>query len=840
MSVFPQLTKHASKAPLLCSALTITALTSPAVAADTQDDFAKLDEVVVSSRRFEERLQDTPLAVSAFQSSDIENLSIRNIADTASFTPNFIANAGPTGGNDGFYFIRGIGQTDPNPATDPGVATYIDGVYLGRVMGASMDAMDIARVEVLRGPQGTLFGRNTVGGAINITSRDPAPDFGAEIGASAGSRNLKQIRLSVDLPVSPAAALVVSANLRDQDGWGRRSDGIIFDSNKNQTLRAKLRLDPQDNFSAVLTTDYSKLTGTPQHSILIGVDPRIATNFSATCTRPNSTLQQFLASASCSPLGVPLPPGLTAFANPANPYVNTSSAAPVKDYKIYGTALTLAWNLGAIDVKSITSYRELSQDISIDYDSTAYRFYDGRFKTKQHQWSQEFQLSGTTDVGRWLLGAFRYNETNYHTNIVSLGSNNGCLPFPQPIIDAIAGSVGFTPGTYFYRACLGASFGPPSAALINSYSTPGTTRMLTNNQAFELQTKADAIFGQATINVAEHLSATLGLRWTKETKEQAYDFFVDNSAGVANLAFIPPSVVPTLSERNRGSGPNALPASVPTAYSKSWSEITPKAGLEWKPYQNQLYYLSYAKGFKSGGFNGRPNPNTFTGRFSAVTPYDPEKIDSYEVGAKTQWLDDHVRINVAAFHENYRGIQLFVLDQTTGFLNTLNASSRIRGAELEVLARPLAPLQIQAGLGFTNDNYTSIDPVVQAAGIRYGMHLPLTPRINGSAGVQYTWSLPHGRFALRGDYIFRSEYWFKPANTSLSRQGGFGLANARATYEFGDGQWTVAAYGLNIANKRYLTNVQDVISGGLGVAFGAVSAPREWGIEVRARLGSRR
>ena len=288
----------------------------PVVAAEPQES-AVLTEVVITARRVEERLQDTPIAVSAFKSADIENLSIRLLGDAAAFTPNFVSNPGPTGGNDAFFFIRGVGQTDLNPATDPGVGTYIDGVYLGRVQGASMEASDIERIEVLRGPQGTLFGRNTIGGAINITTRDPGKQLGGELGVAGGSRSLKQVHGTLDAPLGDTAGLLLSANYRNQDGWGHRaSDGTIFDSNDSRSAHAKFKWAPGDAFALTLSGDYTKLTGTPQHTILIGVDT-----------------QAF------SPLGVPLPAGMAQYANPSDPYANSSDQAPKKDNKVSGAGL---------------------------------------------------------------------------------------------------------------------------------------------------------------------------------------------------------------------------------------------------------------------------------------------------------------------------------------------------------------------------------------------------------------------------------------------------------------------------------------------------------------------
>ena len=782
--------QHQSRGAMLIAGSLFSLLAGGAAALAADESGAALEEIVVTSRRVAERLQDTPIAVSAFKSEDIEKLTLRNIGDAAAFTPNFISNPGPTGGNDGFFFIRGVGQTDLNPATDPGVGTYIDGVYLGRVMGASMDSSDVARIEILRGPQGTLFGRNSIGGAVNITTRDPGNEFAANVTAGLGSRNMRNLRASIDAPLSNTVGMIVSGAYRDQDGWGRRADGKIFDTNKSTSARVKFRWTPSETFALSLAGDASNLGGTSQHTIL---------------TRFNGSV--------FSPLGVPLPAQLGSYVLPADPYKNQSSINPDKDYTVRGGALILDWKLGWANVKSISSYRTLKQFITTDYDSTPFSFYEGGFSTDQKQFSQELQLTGATGRFKWLVGAFYYDETDDHINIVSLGGNNGCNPLP---------------------------FGPPPACNFaggQQYATAGVDRKLTNNQAFTLDIKANALFAHASISLTDTLSASVGVRWTDEKKTQDYDFFIDNRANVFNLAGFPPALIPTFSRRNP-----FLPPTTPTRYTKSWSEVTPKLGIEWKPSAELLYYASFSRGFKSGGFNGRPNPVDPDGAgplpagFQPVVPYDPEKIDAIELGAKTQFADNRVRLNAALFQSKYQGIQLLGLG-ASGFFETINAAeSQIRGAEMELTARPVPAFELQLGLGHTKNEYKKLNRGSVLSGVNFGMQLPLTPKWNGSVGGEYTWQLPQGRLSLRSDYSFRSELFFEASNSSGNRQGGYGLYNARATYVSADSRWSLAAYGLNLSNRVYYTNAQDVV-GVLGVSFASVSAPREYGLEAHYRFG---
>ena len=744
-----------------------------------------LAEIVVSARRIEESLQRTPVAVSAFRAEDIEARSIEQIGDVSAYTPNFITTSGPTGQNDGFYFVRGVGQTDLNPSIDPAVATYIDGVYLGRVLGSSFDTMDLERIEVLRGPQGTLFGRNTMGGAINVTTRDPGNEFGGRVKVFGGSRELFGAKAVVDVPLADDVSLGLSGLYRNQEGWGERSDGTTFSDAETYAGRGKLVWDFSEAFSAELSVDGSKTEGTSLHQILIGFNP-----------------------AASSPLGVPLVPEIGDYVQSGPGFVNTSSVPdPEYDLSVWGTSLSLEWDLGGMTLKSITAYRDMEHFSASDFDGSAYTFYDQFFDTDQDQFSQEFQLAGETDKLTWLLGAYYYDESIYHNNGIALGGNNGCLPVPAFVIP---------PGNP-YPSCF--DVGSP-------YATAGVQRYIRNNQQFDLDVEAYAVFGHATWRFTDRWSASLGLRWTSEEKKQDYDFFIDNSLAVASFAGFPPIVLPTLSPDNPF-------LTIPTSYDKDWDEVTPAVSVEFQATDDILTYLSYSEGFKSGGFNGRPNPNA-TGQFAAVTAFEPETLETYELGLKSQFADNTVRLNVALFYSDYQDIQLLVLNPDSGFFDTSNASADIQGAEVELLAQPLDALQLEFTGGYVDTDYSSVPP---GSNIPPDGVLPSTPEYSFSAGGQYTFLLPgESSLAMRADYSWRDSVYFGATNNPGERQGSYGLLNLRATWTSPDGNVDLSAYGRNVTDEEYFTNGQDV-TGPLGVAFAGVGPPAEYGIEFGYRFG---
>ena len=731
-----------------------------------------LTDIIVTARRREESAQSIPVAVTAFGADALAALSVRTVGDVATITPNLSRQAGPTGGNDAFFYIRGVGQFDSNPANDPGVGVYIDGVYYARLQGASVDADDIARVEVLRGPQGTLFGRNTIGGAINITTIDPGDHLAFTGRVTGGSRNRIDGFGAVDLAASDQFGVRLSLASRNQDGWGKNVyTGKTFGDIHNLQGRVKAVWKPDSDIKFTLAADYLRARGTTTQTILTGTNPGAG-------QIPGT-----------SPLGVPFPPDFLADTS-SDIDKNFSSVDPRNDLDNYTVSGTLDWHLSGVDVQAIVAYRRVKQFVNNDFDATGYRFYDNFFDTRSNQFSAELHLSGKSFHDRltWLVGAYAFNEDIKHNNAI----------------------------------CLGGNLGGPFAFARNAGGC------IQNNQRFKLSVTNMAVFGQASLALTDTLSLTGGGRYTSERKRQSFDFYIDNSAGVFSFFGFPPlGYIPTLSPNNPNVG-------IPTSYGATFNKFTPKAGIEWKPITDVLVYGSWSRGFKSGGFNGRPSPNA-SGGFNRIDAFGPETLESFEIGVKSEFLDRRVRLNVAGFHSNYRGIQLLVLDPQSGFFNNANAgNARINGFEAELTARPLKPLTLYANVGYTDAHYTSVNPL--ALGITTDSRLPTTPKWNYAVGGDYRFDLGHaGSLDGRADWTYRSSVYYGATNEPLEFQRGYGLLNLRVQWTDASERFSLAAFGLNVTNKRTISSAQDVRQA-LGVAFATISPPAEWGVEAGVKF----
>jgi iron complex outermembrane receptor protein len=796
-------------------------------------DTPALEEIVVTARRTEERLQDTPLAVTALSAEALAERSIADLSGVANFAPNITFKGGgnAAGGSNTQVFIRGVGQDDFLPTADPGVGIYVDGVYLGRSVGGLLKAADIEQVEVLRGPQGTLFGRNTIGGAINVTTITPSrTDVTGAAQVVAGDDSLAAINGHVSGPFSDTVAGLVSVAFRQRDGYGRSTaaPNIDFGDEDWYQLRGKLLFAPSENLELVLAADYYKQDQTNQPVSAYGV--RCGDGTFGAC--PNSSGTPF---PNLSPTGLPSLynnfigiPTNRPFTNAQlaildNPYVGTATGPAEDDAEVYGASITVDWTISdRVNFKSITAYRELDARFSGDNDgaSVVIAFTDDQFT--QDQFSQEFQLGFNTERVRGILGAYFFQEEARDVNsaIITPGLYNALegLPVNLPT-DPMAAPVPcalqtFTPipGTPFRAPPpgfgLGCSRNIANTGLDNEFLVDGTIRV-----------DNFAVFGQATWALGDRWSLTTGLRYTYEKKE--IEYFQQRLAISAALG------VPFF-------------AVVPTTADETWDNVSPRVGVEFQPNDDQLLYASYAQGFKSGTFNGRAT-NT-----QGVAPVDPETVDQIELGWKSEFANRRVRLNAALFYSDYQDIQLqsVVQDPQQGLLiNLINAGSgEVYGAELEIAARPTAALDLGFTAGYTNSEISDVDPRDAAStGVSNGNTLKKSPEFNFSASAQYTVPLPRGSLKLRADYSWVDEQFhdaansraFDAARTPITLEDSYGLLNARVAYLTAGEALEIAAYGNNLSDEVYFNSLF-LTGGGNGNAYPARG--RDYGLSLRYRF----
>jgi iron complex outermembrane recepter protein len=744
----------------ICGSVLVLAsgATNPVIAADDSlaastssapETAQALEEVTVTAERRETDLQKTAIAVTALSQEDLKSRSVTNFSDLAGAVPGLsISGASTTapGAALPVVYIRGIGQQDPSIFQDPGVGIYVDGVYVARSAGSTIDLPDINRVEVLRGPQGTLFGKNAVGGAINIVTRDPSEEATGSLEATGGDYRLVDVRGYFSGPLSEALQGSIATDLKSEQGYVDRlaypSREVIGDqgAQNHRSVRGRLRWEPASALTVDFSADYTRY----RDSSAAGI---------GFLTAPTSVYNLWNNSVA-KPAGNPWTQANT---NTGNFYQTFATGPNYADDDIEGTSATVTYKAAAATFRSISAYRYVNEEYSRDSDGSPADFFAATGSHKLHQLSEELQLFGQSFDDRldWIGGLYFLRETGAEEDLALIA-----------------------PGLY----------------------------TLTHNSALELgrlygvsvSTYSYAAFGELTYHLTDKLGLTAGLRETREHK----------AADVSSLGTESDTLYVPLTHRSDTFG--------------AW---TPKFSVQYQAADALLLYASASEGFKSGGFNGRVSQP------AGLTEFQPEKVWSYETGFKLTALDRRLRLNVAGFYMDYSNIQLayFILTPQ-GVVNAVEsvAAARIDGVEAEVVAVPLEGLRI-GGTVSTNNNYYS--RIQAGAQVMPGDKIPYVPEYQESAFIEYGARLPNGgELVPRADYSHQSKSYSVINNSPASLLDARTLVNARLTYRFPGGRWSLAAFGTNLGNERYYTSAQDNTSASL--LYKLVGPPREYGATV--------
>lgn len=740
-----------------------------------------LEQIIVSSRKVEESLQTVPLSVSAFSEKNLQSKGIQTITDVGNFSPNVqFENTSPISGSSSALvtFIRGIGQTDYTIASEAGVGLYIDGIYYARNVGGVVDLLDIARVEILKGPQGTLFGRNTIGGAINIVTKKPFNEFRVKGDITTGGYNQFNVRATVDIPLTDKLFSTISVSDKNQDGFVNRipylgeNNGDIqilgfgkysvldptsdLGNENNTTFRAKLAYYPSDKVRVTLSGDYSTVreNGAPNSltEIFGHNDPAslVATyNASIAGLTPFTVDGQLIANPNTTPYDERF---LT-----NDPFTQYGTAGTGTEIDGYGGSLTIDVDLSdQITFKSITSYRDLFSIFGEDADFSPLIIDHHLFDMEQDQFTQEFQLTGSNDKMNWVAGAYYFQEDGFLINNVPLGGG-----------------------------------------------------ILQINGGGFVDTKSYAGFGQLNYNLTDKLSLTGGIRYTTDDKG-----FVgterDNNLFYGQLEAIgafPSEAFPD---------PNDKGQLYPLGnHSETFNSLDFRAGLEYQMNKDAMVYFSFAEGFKSGGFTTR-----LTGPVLDVPRFDPEEADTYELGIKTQF-NNNFRINAAAFYTDYTNLQIVVQRGISPFLENA-AEAEIRGIELDMNWAPVQNLTLNAGLGILDAKYTKVDPDAAITTENELVNAPATTLVVSgdfvtplASGSKITW---------HADYNYKSTIYNNSENTESLIQPSVGMLNAAVTFGHKSNKWSLRLGVQNATNE--LIKTSGFFQPGIGYTLATYNRPR--------------
>ncbi|MCC7411887.1 MAG: TonB-dependent receptor [Gammaproteobacteria bacterium] len=762
----------------------------PPAAAQGTATASALEEIVVTARKKAESLQRTPITMTAITAEDIQARNFASITDIGSFTPNVSLSAGSTdvgGAANAVFFIRGIGQLDYAPTSDPGLGVYIDGVYLGRSQGAVMELADIQQIEVLKGPQGTLFGKNTMGGAINITTRDPGDEFGGSAAITAGEDERINFDGQLDVPFSDTAGGHFAVSYHSQDGFQERPFAGD-DSGEEGTLvsRAKLVWTPNEKTRIVASGDYTRINADAN-------TVWITENQNTLAGPPN--LVAIWNGLVGFPAGTPYTSAITS----TDPRVNNSDAPMKLEFEGGGASLKLEWDLDAFLLRSISAYRTLDSRNQRDMDGSPANFGHVDYRDEQWQFSQEFNLIGTAFADRldWTVGAYYFKEDAQSNWIVGLA--DGLYPaleaLPGPFFP-LAPGVACPPPPGVPLPCAGGAGNPFNLALelVDLY-TP------------ELQTDSYAVFGEFEWHFTDRLSAITGVRYSHDEKDFRFS--------------------------NRGVLSGVVDPGFPVEASDSWSDVSPRFGLKFQATDDVLLYATVSKGYKAGSYTARPQDAA-----SAVLSFDPEELWAYEGGFKSDLLERRLRLNGAVFYYDYTDLQQTTNQVPPGgagpvqYTDNIGAAT-IWGIEADLTFLATERLTLYGSVGYLDAQYDEASAILTGVGL--DTPLVKAPEWSATASAQYFQPLSFGELLYRVDYSYVDENFPDARATPQLRQKAHSLVNTRVAWTSVDDSWTVAFYGKNVFDEKYVANGFDV-SAFVGYFLGVPSDPRELGVQILRRF----
>jgi iron complex outermembrane recepter protein len=774
-------------AALLPAAAPAQTAATGAAAAATEP--AGLAEVVVTARRRTENLQDVPITVTAVSAATIETQNITNIQDLTSFVPNMKVSQDRATSSTINIYIRGVGQSDPLWGFEPGVGVYVDDVYMARPQAALLDVLDVDRLEVLSGPQGTLYGKNTIAGALKYVTRDIAGPATLTASVTAGNYDERDYKLNGSLPlIADHVYFGVAIGYYSHGGYGEvlEQPGVVPG--------------PATQIGAAVS-DKDILVGRANLTFTWGESSKLRLIADDILDNSNASGGQRLNNY--------LVPQLS------NPFDMYDDMPVDKDFfHRNGYSATYTQKLTSqLDLKIVGAYYEGHGQQFINFAHLDENLFEVPAEIKDHQGSGEAQLTFHNDLVQAVGGLFYMDSTSCGTYNGSIGTLTllGVPAFDLYITELVTGCV---------------------------------------------HTKSEAVYGDTSWKLTDRLNFDVGLRWSEDQKTAPV--YQADYASVAPTQLLPGTTF---------FDPNQVPAGffpfpgVVTDYTgdRAFVNWTPRAGFDYHWTERLMGYISYSKGFKSGGFDMRGNAAVYPGTENG---YNSETADNYELGMKSTWLDGTLLVNMAVFYDPYTdaqiGVQQFVNNggAPTNLTAVLNAGKQInQGAELQSVWRPTRALTLALNTGYLDSYYEDYlipcSVFTAAPGCVPGVasinaaaeNRPINaPAWTVSANGVYRWDIQAGTVTARAGYDWRS--FTKVANTtpSVTDQPAYGLLNAGLAFDTPDHTWRVSLDGRNLTNKYYRVAGYDFgdppispansFIGGIS-QIGFYGPPRTWAVTVQ-------
>jgi iron complex outermembrane recepter protein len=734
-----------------------------------------IEEIIVTAQKREQNLQDTPISVTAFTGDTVEALGFRQSVDITAQTPNF--SVGYPNGDTGVPapFIRGVGLNDFGVLNQGPIAAYMDETYISSNAAQIFQLLDVERVEVLRGPQGTLYGRNATGGAVNFVSRKPTQEWDGWVRAGAGSWSSTKFEGAVGGPIGENTAFRAAILKSDSDGWMKNR----FTGNDQQGIdelawRVLLESQLTDNLNVLFNVHGGETNSDSAQYRHLGVwEADGSGNMCANAAILAGQCVDIFGYSEQAPYTT-----LNGESAPATPGYDEGNydLEAENETDFWGFSATLDWEVGDYVITSITSYDEMDDFRPEETDDGPNDILTGELSVDQETFSQEFRLAFVDDKWNWIAGVYYLKDEatdNTAFDILRdfrpffIGDDVNCSAPP-------GNPSGFCPEQFVQK------------------SKSGTDQEITSL----------ALYFDTTISLTARLNLSAGLRYTDEEIEHAsYFFFDEPEAG------------------------NPAQPGFPDNSENDFQNVSGRLVLDFQLTEDHLLYGGISTGFKAGGIQSTSD---------GIAPYDEEELISYEVGFKSTFADGRVRFNGAFFYYDYSDLQVFafVIVDGLGFSTISNAADATNyGAEFEVQWIPLDNLFINLGVGLLRTEY---DEFVLPTGDFSGNDITMSPELTYNGLVQYDIPLgDRGRVTLQTSFNYQDEVFFDALNNPLLSEDDYILWDARVSWTSQDDRWEVAAFGRNLGDEEYMVYAFDLSFFGFNEEM--LGTPRSYGIEATYR-----
>jgi iron complex outermembrane receptor protein len=852
------------KAFLLAGACCATLLVSTQVAAQEADGDAVGAEpsndnvIMVTAQRREQSAQEVPIALTVFGGEALQDRAIADVSQLGAVTPNVTLDAGTPFAGSGAALgasIRGIGQNDFAINVDPGVGVYVDGIFLARTVGANVTLPDVERVEILKGPQGTLFGRNTIGGAISVVTRTPGREFAINGSVTVGSYERLDVAGTVDIPLSEALRTNFTFATNNRRGFQRRvpyesSTPFVQESPRiyresgydaddfagginDWTVRGKVLWEASDRLTVTLSGDYYKSDTSGLPNVILDVLEDYGGNFGGPGTPavPFSALTpgagmnfaglyNFCIGSTQAQIDARFLQGICNSPR-GNELFPAENQSPLASVNVDGDPLNdrLPW-----DDRWISSDWDRSYATGINFSETETWGFAGHIDLELSDQLTLRSITGYREL-RWAAG---FDADNSPANFFSVSNSAEQSQFSQEIQllgDFAIGrsELNFVLGGYY--------FDEDASALDHVQIGDGIIQI---DGPIELATENFAFFGQADWRVNEWLGFTAGARYTEEDKTfdagqsdiSSFNYDLLNCP-VNGQGFIPGvGLIPCSSYARFPHGDEPLRVYTRDTPDRSFSNFSMKGGVQIYPVEDVMLYASYTEGYKSGGWSTRVSTPIL-----APLVFQEETAETIEIGAKTLFLDGRVQANIAAFTTDYSNVQLLIQVGPNPRIDNFG-TAKIQGIEADFAVELNDYFSFTAALGLLDSEISDLAnvsaPTILQLGIVDGAQLPKVPDFSFNITPRVEVPVGNHEVVLLADYTHTSGLWNDAQRSFLLRRPSTDVINASIQFNHNDG-WSLTGGVTNLTEERFIVNG---LTSTAGQIYAIPNRPREFYVRL--------